>query len=331
MLDLHPAHYDKSLNVSKQDKIVAGPSKTVGHTTIDLLKTDEDEVRLDLMDDHPGSMMKIQNIYKNIKSTGNSSQMTIKKSVKYFFSSKHKESQRKATKNKSIDRKTPKKSIESKIFQSYIIDFSMSKELGKMIYNTLKQEISANNSKTNSANISASQMVDSLDAADLLIYRGEKYKENKLKLKEKLSQKEFEHCTFQPEVNQRPVKRPHKVRNIGPSQGSLEKIKHRMNGALVKYMNPADSSKTSIRVSELNSKIPSSRISYDNAQQSTTFNVGESERHQVEDGGYEIPEQNDMQSQRINTEESDTKSLTKYLQNKMYLATESSISNSGDF
>lgn len=203
----------------------------------------------------------------------------------------------------------------------------MNKQLGKLIYNTLKQEISANNS----VNTSAGQMADNLDAADLLIYRGEKYKENKLKLKEKLSQKEFEQCTFKPEVNQRSVRKTHKVRNIGPSQGSLEKIKHRMNGALVKYMNPADKSRSSVRVSEVNSKLPSSCISYDNAQQSTTFNNGESERHQVEDDKCEVPDQNDMQSQRVNTEESESKSLTKYLQNKMYLATESSLSNSEEF
>lgn len=116
VLDLHQSH-NNSLNVSKQVKADTKPSKTVGHTTIDLLKANEDEVRLDLIDDHPGSMMKIQNIYKNIKSPAASSQMTIKKSVKYFFYSKHKESQQKATKCKSKDRTPPKKPIESNILQ----------------------------------------------------------------------------------------------------------------------------------------------------------------------------------------------------------------------
>jgi hypothetical protein len=110
VLDLHPAHH-----ASKQEKSIVGES-TVGRSTIDLMKVNEDEVRLDLMDNHPASMLKIQSVYKNIKGTSAPSQINIKKSVKNFFTSKHKESQHKASKSKSKDRSMDKKLVKSKIF-----------------------------------------------------------------------------------------------------------------------------------------------------------------------------------------------------------------------
>lgn len=41
----------------------------------------------------------------------------------------------------------------------------------------------------------------SMRAVDLLIYRGEKYKENRLKKKQELGEKEYDQCTFKPELN----------------------------------------------------------------------------------------------------------------------------------
>jgi hypothetical protein len=197
------------------------------------------------------------------------------------------------------------------------------------MYNTLKQEISTNNSKFDSINISAG-MAENLDAADLLIYRGEKYKENKLKLKEKLSHKEFEQCTFKPELNQRSINISNKFKKTKLPQSSIEKIKHRMNGALVKYMSPVEIPKLHVRISELDSQIPRIQIPVDNNQQSTLNYNAESERHQVEEEKLEIYEQPGGHTQRISTEESEPRSLTRYLQNKMYFNTESSQSNSGD-
>jgi hypothetical protein len=63
VLDLHPIHH-----ASKQEKTIVG-DKTIGRSTIDLMKVNEDEVRLDLIDNHPASMLKIQSVYKSIKGT----------------------------------------------------------------------------------------------------------------------------------------------------------------------------------------------------------------------------------------------------------------------
>jgi hypothetical protein len=109
VLDLHPIHH-----ASKQEKTIVG-DKTIGRSTIDLMKVNEDEVRLDLIDNHPASMLKIQSVYKSIKGTWAPGQINIKKSVKNFFTSKHKESQHKASKSKSKDRSRDKKLVKSKI------------------------------------------------------------------------------------------------------------------------------------------------------------------------------------------------------------------------
>mmetsp|Transcript_18529 Transcript_18529/g.21284 ORF Transcript_18529/g.21284 Transcript_18529/m.21284 type:complete len:85 (+) Transcript_18529:31-285(+) len=66
------------------------------------------------------------------------------------------------------------------------INAVMSQTLGNMIYNNLKQEISLNHSKADGLSFSADHS-QGLDVADLLLYRGEKYKENRLKLKEELN------------------------------------------------------------------------------------------------------------------------------------------------
>jgi len=91
------------------------------------------------------------------------------------------------------------------------------------------------------ANESSDSKIQTLDATDLLIYRGEKYKENRLKLKEKLSQKEYVECTFKPELNSRSKAISSKSRKREVARKTnLDKIKYRMNGSLEKYINPLE-------------------------------------------------------------------------------------------
>ena len=167
----------------------------------------------------------------------------------------------------------------------------------------------------------------SIDAVDLLIYRGEKYKQNRLKLKQEVGEKEVKGCTFKPDTrkNNEPPKK--KLKKNG-----LRDIKHRMNGALEKYIKPHEkSSVSSSQVKESVIPIQSYRASQDNGQQSTTVNHTESERHHMEEEKSSLSQHSTDKetSQRMATESSEARNLAKYLQSKV-CATESSISNSGD-
>lgn len=214
-----------------------------------------------------------------------------------------------------------------------ILGCNLSRELGNFIYNNLKQEISINQSKIDKVNASEEQS-SNLEAADLLLYRGEKYKENRLKLKEELSKKEFDECTFKPTLFAKPKTTTSNYAKSKP-ENSLKAIKYKMNGALEKYINPGQKPHRDIKPSE--SENLATRFQQDNGQQSTTVNNTESERHPVEEKlPHDIsadrctPLDRFTPSERLNTEESEPKSLTRYLQNKVYINTESSMSNSGD-
>lgn len=209
-----------------------------------------------------------------------------------------------------------------------LVGCTLSKELGNTIYNNLKQEISINQSRVDKFNASEEQS-SNLEAADLLLYRGEKYKENRLKLKEELSKKEFDECTFKPTLYTKPKATTSHSAKRKP-ENSLKAIKYKMNGALEKYINPGQRQHVGLKPTETESFV--AKLQQDNGQQSTTVNNTEAERHPVE----EEKLQNDFSAdratpaERMNTEESEPKSLTRYLQNKMYFNTESSMSNSGD-
>jgi hypothetical protein len=186
----------------------------------------------------------------------------------------------------------------------------VSKELGNIVYKNLKQEITSSHyNLETSSNVS-----QALEAADLLLYRGEKYKENRLKLKEEISLKEIEKCTFKPTMLAKSISRNPKKR-----QG-IREIKHKMNGALEKYINPNNSSSANTsHFRETVSQTQSIRVSQENAQQSSGYGL-DLERIQVEE----------MKDGRVDTEESEPKSLTRYLQSKAYSTTGGSISNSGE-
>ena len=74
-----------------------------------------------------------------------------------------------------------------------------------------------------------------INTADLLLYRGEKYKQNRLKLKEERGKTEYDECTFKPKLYTKNYK---SNSNITSSKSNLKKFKHRMNGELAKYINP---------------------------------------------------------------------------------------------
>lgn len=72
-------------------------------SNIDLLKADEQEIRLDSVDQTSDPLAKIQQIYREIKGEPQSCQiLPIKKNIKTFFSLKLKESQQKSTKKVSL-------------------------------------------------------------------------------------------------------------------------------------------------------------------------------------------------------------------------------------
>lgn len=81
----------------------------------------------------------------------------------------------------------------------------MHNELGNMIYSNLKSEIAQNTTLNQDIDSSLTNPLP-LDAADLLLYRGEKYKEKRLKLKEEVQQKQKEECTFKPKINSKILK-----------------------------------------------------------------------------------------------------------------------------
>lgn len=67
-----------------------------------------------------------------------------------------------------------------------------------MIYKNLKKEMSINNiTNPDSSLLDNSKKIE---AADLLIYRGKKYSDNKNKLKQQFDLKEKEKCPFKPEL-----------------------------------------------------------------------------------------------------------------------------------
>lgn len=106
VLDLEPTamhftHHEKSsVNISKHhfDGKETEPS-VIHHSTIDLLKANESEVRLESLEDQ-SSVSNIQRLYHDIK--GDKSRVTfpVKKSMKNFFSLKLKENQQKSIKRK---------------------------------------------------------------------------------------------------------------------------------------------------------------------------------------------------------------------------------------
>lgn len=186
----------------------------------------------------------------------------------------------------------------------------ISKELGNIVYKNLKEEIASSHPNPNaSTNIS-----QALEAADLLLYRGEKYKENRLKLKKEVSQKEIEKCTFKPTMYAKSIPNQPKKKH------GIREIKHKMNGALEKYINPNDRNSTSSsQIKESIAQTHSLRGSQENGQQSSGYGP-DLERIQVEE----------IKNGRVDTEESEPKSLTRYLQSKGYSTTEGSIDNSGE-
>lgn len=91
-----------SYNTSKQHTETKDHDRSgIQHTTIDLIKHNESEVRLDSIDENTSSLSKIQNLYKNIKGSKGALQVPVKKTVKNFFSLKLKENQQKQNKRKA--------------------------------------------------------------------------------------------------------------------------------------------------------------------------------------------------------------------------------------
>jgi hypothetical protein len=94
-------HHDKSsVNISKHhfDGRETEPS-IIHHSTIDLLKASESEVRLESLEDH-SSLSNIQKLYHDIKGDKSRVSFPVKKSMKNFFSLKLKESQQKYSKRR---------------------------------------------------------------------------------------------------------------------------------------------------------------------------------------------------------------------------------------
>ena len=88
------------------------------------------------------------------------------------------------------------------------------------------------------------------DVAELLIYRGKKYSENKNKLKLEYQRKELEKWTFKPELISK--KRPNsKNKNKANKNSSISEIKFKVNSDLENYIKPlvAQSDRSSPRLS----------------------------------------------------------------------------------
>ena len=60
------------------------------------------------------------------------------------------------------------------------------------------QNNTVENHMDNSQN--STDLSKTIDTADLLLYRGEKYKQNRLKLKEEIGKTEDHECTFKPKL-----------------------------------------------------------------------------------------------------------------------------------
>ena len=82
------------------------------------------------------------------------------------------------------------------------------------------------------------KVLNKLDVTDLLLYRGDKYKENKAKLLEKASQNKDKEWTFKPKLTtKKPASTKRIPKNIAPQ--SLSDVKYKINGDLEKYINPS--------------------------------------------------------------------------------------------
>ncbi|CAI2367965.1 unnamed protein product [Moneuplotes crassus] len=336
----------------KKEEKQSDKASTVQHSKIDLLKDHESEVRLDPNDSYLNSEH-IQDLYRNIKYSKPGSSNKVNSKVKNFFSLKLKENREKARNDRN--------KRKDQIILSNIS--SISKELGESIYHNLEKEM-------HNSQLSHSQN-STCRAVDLLIYRGEKYKENRLKMKQQVSQKEYTECTFKPEIN--PKSKIISERGHESIANNRQERKNLMSQEIEKIIglnrtprqqndqqssnfgNPEpersdviqEKANMSIKiVNILHEDSPESRDSSSLIKEEPTLN--EEDKELVEETSKEAPENQmktngssnkegsnplkeyivDKQDSRCDTDESDPKSLSKYLQNKLYITTDSSIDNS---
>ena len=102
-------------NIQKIESLKSNEENSIHHSTIDLLKINESEVRLDPLD----SLNKdtgIQDVYRSIKQSRSPNKVGVNKKVKNFFSLKLKENKLKTLKDKSKGNDPHKDSNTSKNF-----------------------------------------------------------------------------------------------------------------------------------------------------------------------------------------------------------------------
>ena len=156
-----------------------------------------------------------------------------------------------------------------------------------MIYKNLKQEIVLNKTRSDDPSFSI-ESNQKLDVTDLLLYRGEKYKENRTKLIEQSDQKKVKEWTFKPKlITNKKISNPKKTTGVVQTP-SLSDVKYKINGDLEKYIHPLAVKKNSppktiekTQESESNS-VKTANLNF-NDQQSASVNQTEIERHQEEE------------------------------------------------
>ena len=132
--------------------------------------------------------------------------------------------------------KIPEVTIVTLFIVIYILGKSGNRTLGSIIYDNLKNEFRSaqkfNVGSTTENDESSTELSKTINTVDLLLYRGEKYKQNRLKLKEELGKTKYDECTFKPKL----YTKNHK--DNSSSKSNLKKVKHQMNNELAKYINP---------------------------------------------------------------------------------------------